>query len=103
MAKGWENVRNNAITVEKITKAERTAKDRAFSKLIRNTNSLKAFDLKAESEALYEKKINEENKLLDAFNRKAVKSKEAIKQAIRIKKERTENTENVTKEPVTEA
>ena len=75
MAKGWENVGNNAITVEKVTRAERVAKDRAFNKLIRNTKSLKAFDLKAESEALYEKKINEENKLLDAFNRKAVKSR----------------------------
>ena len=81
-----------------------------MSNLVRNTKTLKAFELKKESEELYEKAKAEEDKLLDAFDRKVVKSKNAIKQAIRIKKERTEAktkepeaakpTEN---EPVTEA
>ena len=110
MAKGWTKVRDNAIDTVKMTKAEKVIKERGMAKLIRNTPKLSAFDLKKEGEDLYDKKKGEEDKLLDAFDNKLVKSKNAIKQAIRIKKERTEAeskkleaAKKVEDEPVTEA
>jgi hypothetical protein len=45
-------------------------------------------ELKRSSEVAYATKMNEEEKLLQAFNDKKVKSKAAIKQALRIKRER---------------
>ena len=111
MAKGWKKIADNSISDGIVTRAERVAKDKAMSNLVRNTKTLKAFDLKKESEELYEKAKAEEDKLLDAFDRKVVKSKNAIKQAIRIKKERAEAAKNkepeaaktIENEPVTEA
>ena len=108
MAKGWKSVGNNAITIEKVSRKDRINKDKKFSNLIRNTKSLRSFDLKKEGEDLYERRILEEDKLLDAFENKLVKSKNAIKQAIRIKKERADAkeqkvAEKIEEEPVTEA
>lgn len=85
MAKGWTKVKTvNDVERKKID--SKTEND--FNVLIRNTKSLPAEKLKKNSEILYDKKIEEENKLLFAFDNKLIKSKEAIKRALRIKKQR---------------
>lgn len=84
MAKGWSTVFTN-----KDTSPKNTVKNEAhFRNTIRNTKSPTIDKLKADSEKAYEKKIEKEESLLYAFDNKLLKSKFAIKQAIRIKKER---------------
>ena len=84
MAKGWSTIYTNKDT----TPATTIKAERHFNNTIRNTPSLPVEKLKANSEAAYVKKIAEEDKLLDAFDNKLLKSKNAIKQAIQLKKER---------------
>lgn len=89
MAKGWISLTTvNTAPKSAETAAQRRQRDRSFSNLIRNTKSLSVEDLKKQSDELYAKQRAEEDKLLQAFAEKKVKSKTAIKQALRIKKER---------------
>ena len=89
MSKKWKTIRNDAL--KKLTKEERVRQDRSFANLINNTKTLSVKDLKAESRELYAAKIAEEDKLLEAFDNKRLKSKSAVRQALRIKKDRTKN------------
>ena len=70
------------------TKQERVKQSRAFDKLIKTTPTLDIKGLKKKGKETYESKIAKENHLLDAFEGNRVKSKSAIKEATRIKKER---------------
>lgn len=89
MAKGWTSlITINTAPKSAETAAQRRQRDKSFSNLIRNTKSLSVEDLKKQSDELYAKQRAEEDKLLQAFAEKKVKSKTAIKQALRIKKER---------------
>lgn len=85
MAKGWTHFAsiNEATTPDKRT---RIHNEQEFSKLIRNTKTLSVLDLKKESEKLYDKQVSEEDRLLDAFANKRLKSKAAIKKALKLKK-----------------
>ena len=80
-----------------ITREESKRKNKRFAKAIKDAESARLKDpkqdierLKKESENLYFTKVNEEEKLLDAYKRKVVKSKTAVKEAKRIIKERAE-------------
>lgn len=111
MSKKWKTIRNDAS--KKSTKEERIKQDRGFVNLINNTKTLSVKDLKAESKELYAAKIAEEDKLLKAFDNKKLKSGEAVRRALRIKKDRAKNPprydnfdideiEDDTKDPVDE-
>ena len=89
MSKKWKTIRND--TSKKSTKEERVRQDRSFANLINNTKTLSVKDLKAESKELYAAKIAEEDQLLEALENKKLKSKEALKRAFRIKKDRVKN------------
>jgi len=80
-----------------ITREESKRKNKRFAKAIKNAEGARLKDpkqdierLKKESENLYFTKVNEEEKLLDAYKRKVVKSKTAVKEAKRIIKERAD-------------
>ena len=97
MAKGWTvletvNDRKNPITEEQ---KKRNRKN--FAKAIKNAEDARLKDvdkdlerLKKEGEDLYWTRFNEEEKLLDAYKNKKVKSKEAIKRAKKLIKDRAE-------------
>lgn len=89
MSKKWKTIRND--TSKKSTKEERVRQDRGFTNLINNTKTLSVKDLKTESKELYAAKIAEEDKLLEAFDNKKLKSGEAVRKALRIKKDRAKN------------
>ena len=76
------------------TPAQKKQRIAAFEKAIKNTKSLSAEDLKKESDMLYAKKVATEDSLLKAFEDKKLKSNNAIKQALRIKKEREKQNKN---------
>lgn len=92
MAKGWKTIYTNADTTTE-TRAEKVRKARHFDKTIRTTETPTIDQLKRINDYNYEIKVAEEEKLLRAFDEKKVKSKAAIKQAIRIKKERAAEAE----------
>lgn len=84
------------IKIETVYDKAKTKTDRASQMkrlndanvLIRNTKSLSAKDMKERSEKRYVEQKIEDDKLLDAFENKRVKSKTAIKRALQLKKER---------------
>ena len=92
MAKGWTKIStiNDRINKYDDSKENRDKRDNSFNLLIRNTKTLSAEKIKENSEILYIKQQFENAKLLDAFEHNLVKSKTAIKRAIRLKKEQTE-------------
>ena len=94
MAKGWRNfatINDLSTKEEKHTTFKREEK---FRNGIKNIKILSIEDLKKESDELYDKKIAEEDKLLTAFTDKRIRSKEAIKQALKIKKIREKAKNN---------
>lgn len=118
MAKEWTSIKTvNSVPAIKESKISRNDRMRSFDNLIHNTKPLSAIDMQKQSEKFYTQTRAEEDKLLAAFEEKKVKSKEAIKRALRIKKERAaekhknvkQNTkkvsnksENVTRKETTE-
>lgn len=95
MAKGWSVVElaHNIYIPE--TKEEKKRKNKRFAKAIKAAENATLKDpkqdierLKKEGEDLYYAKVNEEEKLLDAYKRKVVKSEVAIDKAHKILKER---------------
>lgn len=89
MAKGWITIETvNSIKKNAETPAQKQRRLRNMDNLTRNIKRLSIEELKKNSEELYQKQRAEEDKLLQAFAEKRVKSKAAIKQALRIKKER---------------
>lgn len=88
MAKDW--VRIDTIYKENNpkTKAEQQKASRKYKSLMAKTKTLPIIEIKKRSIELFNKNKAEEDNLLQAYEDKRLKSKKAIKQAIRIKKER---------------
>ena len=84
MAKNWEEVFNNKI-------GSSNKSIRVKDNLNRNNKSLSFEDLKKEGDKLYDKKVAEENKLVQAYEDKKLKNKQLIKKArdIIAKREKT--------------
>ena len=87
MAKGWKTIYTNTDKTTE-TRAEKVRKAHKIDNTIKSMKTPTAEQLKRESEFAYEVKTLEEEKLLRAFDEKKIKSKAAIKQALRIKRER---------------
>ena len=86
MAKGWVTIENdNNITPRTYNIINN---DKAFKKLMTTTKSKSIKDLIDEGNFLYTKKLSEDDALLDAFEHNRLKSKDAIKRATALKKER---------------
>lgn len=89
MAKNWETIETvYSLKNKPETLAERRRKTKIFNKMMKTTPTLTAMELRKRSVENYNKKKAEEDNLLQAFSEKRLKSEKAIKQAIRIKKER---------------
>ena len=97
MAKGWSVLKtvNDVDFTE--TREDRIRKNKQFARAVKKAEDATLKDpeqdvkrLKKEGEDLYYARVNREEALLDAYKRKVVKSKTAIKEAKRIIKERTE-------------
>ena len=92
MAKGWTKVK----TINDIPSKTKDSKnsDRQAQNIIRNTKTLKYDDLFNETIENYEKKKAEENFLLSGFEEKKLKSKQLIKQATSLSKQKNKTKEN---------
>ena len=89
MAKGWTKLNTvNDIPTTNATEQEKVRKARRVDNFIRSTKSLKVEELKKAGDEHYAQQVSKEDALLDAFENKRLKSKELIKQAIKIKKDR---------------
>lgn len=84
MAKGWKKLK----TVNDVIFAG-GSNDKYFTKLMKTTKSKTAVDLKDESVKLFNQKKAEDAQLLSAFEEKRLKSKDLIKRAMTIKKDKT--------------
>ena len=88
MAKGWTTVETTySLKNKPETKAEQRRKTKVFNKLMKEP-TLSASELRKRSVERFNQHKLEENNLLQAYEEKRLKSEKAIKQAIRIKKER---------------
>ena len=88
MSKGWTQVETIYTLKNKPeTKAEQRRKVKVFNKLMKEP-TLTISEMRKQSSERYNKIKAEENSLLQAYDDKRLKSDKAIKQAIRIKKER---------------
>jgi hypothetical protein len=83
--KGWTFISTNEPENTE-TEHSRNRREENFRKAIRNTKSLKEFDLKKESEKLAEANKIADAQLLAAFEDKKLKSKALIKKAQQLKK-----------------
>lgn len=91
MAKGWTELAPRTKRTREEILTEQRVKNRVARKadnMIRATKSLSLEELKKLGDLHYEENKAAEDKLLAAFEDKRVKSKIAIKQAIKIKKDR---------------
>lgn len=88
MAKGWKTILTNTSDTKAEPKAIAVKKARYADTLMRSTKKKDQEALKKEGEDLFHKSNFEKDHLIDAFDNKRVKNKDAIKRAIRIKKER---------------
>lgn len=89
MAKNWKTILTNTPDTKAEPKQVAVKKARYADTLMRKTKKKKDQEaLKKEGEDLFHKSVSEKDHLLDAFENKRIKNKEAIKRAIRIKKER---------------
>ena len=103
MAKGWTTLTNVNTMVPKTYDIK--SNDKAFKKLMTTTKSKTIKELIADGNEHYKQKLAEDDALLDAFENKRLKNKDAIKRAMALKKEREaaaakknnkENKENAT-------
>lgn len=86
MAKEWKTIAEFGL-IENKTRDKRKA-ERIADTILRTTVKLNAEQLKQESVNLYRKQELENEHLIDAFEGKRIKNKDAIKRALRLKKER---------------
>lgn len=87
MAKGWKTVATNNTNFDK-KKSENPLRDsKRFNSLMAKTEKKNVEQLKKEGEELFAQRKAEDAHLLDAFDRKVVKDKNAIKRAIKLKKD----------------
>ena len=88
MSKDWKKITTiNDCTIPAESEYNKQKKNQNFKVCIHNTKSFTLEDLKKHSDGLYNKKSAEDAKLLLAFEEKRLKSKDAIKRAIALKKE----------------
>ena len=89
MAKNWIKIDTiYSLKNSPETKAEQRRKSKRYKSLMAKTESLSIPDIRKNSVILYNEQKQKENSLLQAYDDKKLKSENAIKQAIRIKKER---------------
>lgn len=88
MAKDWIKIDTIYNEIDPLTRAERQKASKRYKSLMAKTKTLPIVEIKKRSIELYNKNKVEEDSLLQAFADKRLKSEKAIKQAIRIKKER---------------
>ena len=98
MAKNWIKIDTIYSPIAPETREERQRKTKRYNHLMATTETLSAKDLKKQSIALYNEQKEKENSLLQAYDDKKLKSEKAIKQAIRIKKERAKKQQNSAKQ-----
>ena len=98
MAKNWIKIDTIYNEIDPLTRAERQKASKAYKKLMAKTKTLTVIDMKKKSVELYNKQKEKEDSLLQAFEDKKLKSDKAIKQAIRIKKERAKRQEDAKQE-----
>ena len=110
MAKNWIKIDTIYSEGEPKTRAERAKASKAYKKLMAKTQTLTVVEMKKRSANAYNDQKEKENNLLKAFDDKKLKSEKAIKQAIRIKKERArkqndakQNTNKVSENETTES
>ena len=98
MAKGWTKIEtvNDNKSVESTSQKQRNLRN--FANAIRNTKSLSPEDLKKRSDEHFAAKNAEDAKLLEAFDSKKLKSKNAIKRALQLKKEQAKAEKKTQKE-----
>ena len=88
MAKNWTTIETiYSLKNKPETKTEQRRKTKIYNKLMK-TPTLSVVDLKKKSIELFNENKTKEDNLLQAYEDKRLKSEKAIKQAIRIKKER---------------
>ena len=88
MAKNWIKIDTIYSPIAPETREERQRKTKRYNHLMATTETLSAKDLKKKSIEAYNENKEKENNLLQAYDDKKLKSENAIKQAIRLKKER---------------
>ena len=86
MAKGWKTVMTNSTDFNK-RKSNTLGDSKKFNSLMAKTEKKNVEQLKKEGEELFTQRKAEDTHLLDAFDRKVVKDKNAIKRAIKLKKD----------------
>lgn len=98
MAKGWTRIEtvNDNKSVE--TDAQKQKNLRNFANAIHQMKSLSPEDLKKRGDENYATRIAEDEKLLDAFDKKKLKSKDAVKRALQLKKEKAKTEKKTQKE-----
>ena len=97
MAKGWSVVPTiNDVNFTR-TKEDKKRSNKRFAKAIKKAEDARLKDpeqdikrLKKEGEDLYWKKREKEDRLIDAYNKKLLKSKTVIKEAKKIIKDRAD-------------
>ena len=93
MAKGWKTLETvNDTPKSNKTQQEKNRDRTRADNFIRSVKSLSEDELKKEAKLLYEQQQSANEALLDAFENKRLKSKNLIKQAIKLKKDK-EKTE----------
>ena len=101
MAKGWTKV-ETIYDTEKKTREESIRDDKKWNKLIKGTKIRTIEQMKKDADKSYEEQVAADDNLIQSFDDKKLKSKQMIKQAIRIKKIR-EQAEAKKKEEKKEA
>jgi hypothetical protein len=87
----WELVGTNDIGFGKSeTVQERNRREEKFRKAIRNEQKLTYKKLEEKTDATFKAKIASDEQLLQAFTEKKLKSKELIKKAKSLKKNKTQ-------------
>ena len=102
MAKGWTIFTFGEVTADTRSTQKKRYDDRKFSKAIKNTKTLKYFELIEQSEKNEAAKIANENQLVQAYNEKKLQSKELIKQAQAVIKKREKKAEKAAAKNETE-
>lgn len=97
MAKGWKTIYTNADTTVENERVK-INRNHHFNTTIKTTKTPTLDQLKREFEFAYEVKTLEENRLMQGFDDKKLKSKALIKRALRMKKEQEKTAAKETAE-----
>jgi len=92
MAKGWTTIYTNKET-SKRTISERNRMERKADNMIRNTESLSLDAMQRINDYNYEIQQLSDDRLLEAFAEHKLKSKIAIKRAMKVKRDREKASE----------